>query len=228
LSTISNIETLVQQRLEENPDDVGVFWLVQPELRPLIVEAMNLATLITGDPQITLNTTTTIGTSTVFTPNEMPAGALALLRVTYQGVPLQKVFVQDLDRHYPGWETVTPAAVPRFWFPIGLTQFGIYPNLSISANVGLSYIGLPVTVYRPYTGAEAVPFQDEYREAFEDYAAAIARFKEGGMEWDEAVPVLNRFLSKMEEMSNFAYRRGSLRFSRATGAMSNVSEVRVR
>lgn len=228
MATISNIETEVQQRLDEAADDVGIFWNVQNELRPLIVEAMNVATLITGDPQFYATSVTTIPSSTYFSPLNMPAGALAILRVDGPGgLAVNKTYVQDLDNLVPGWE-VSTGDTPQLWFPFGLSRFGIYPNLPAPAQVLVSYIGIPVTDSRPYTGNEVIPFQPEYIDAFADYAAAMARFKEGDPEFQQAVQVLNRFLSKMEELSNFAYRKGSLRFSRGVGATSNISETRVR
>lgn len=228
MATISSIELGVQNRLEETADDVGIFWQVQPELRPLIVEAMNMATLITGEPQIYATAVTTIPSSTSFAPLPMPAGALAITRVDGPGsLGVDKCYVQDLDCFFPGWEVATGPA-PQYWFPFGLSQFGIYPNLTASAQVLISYVGFPVTTARPYTGAEVIPFQNEYLDSFQDFATAMAIFKEGAPEFDQAVLVLNRFLAKMEELSNFAYRKGSLRFSRGVGSTSNIVETRVK
>lgn len=227
-STISSIEIGVQNRLEELPDDVGIFWQVQPELRPLIVEAMNLATLITGEPQVYATSVTNIPASTSFAPIPVPANALAITRIDGPGsLGVNKTYVQDLDRLLPGWEVATGSA-PQYWFPFGLTQFGIYPNLTAPVQVLVSYIQIPVTTSRPYTGAEPIPFQPEYLDGLQDWATAMARFKEGDPEFSEAMPVLNRFMSKMEELSNFAYRKGSLRFTRSIGVTANIVETTVK
>ena len=118
--------------------------------------------------------------------------------------------------------------MPQYFFPFGLTQWGCYPNLTSPAQVLVSYIGFPVTTARPYTGAEPVPFQGEYLDAFSDWASGIASFKEGDPEFQEAISRLNRFLSKMESLSEFSYRKGSLRFSRGVGVTSNIVETRVK
>lgn len=228
MATISTLEVGVQNRLEETPDDVGIFWLVAPELRPLIVEAMNLATLITGEPQIYATSITTVPVTTSFTPIAMPAGALAITRIDGPGaLAVDKTYVQELDNFQPGWEVQT-GPVPQLWFPLGLSQYGIYPCLTGPAQILVSYVAFPVTAARPYTGAEPVLFQPEYLDSFQDWAAAMARFKEGSPEFDEAMPVLNRFLAKMEELSSFSYRKGSLRFTRGVGVQSNLVETRVK
>jgi hypothetical protein len=115
---------------------------------------------------------------------DMPSDALALLRVDgANGISFDKMFVWDLDRHYPGWELESgPQA--KAWFPFGLRQFGIYPNLTAPQQVVLTYIAFPVASARPYNGTETVPFQAEYADGFEDYAAAMARLKEANIELD--------------------------------------------
>src|SRR5258708_11652376 len=224
MATIGSIESGVQNRLEELPQ--GGFWDLQNELRPLIVEAMFAATLITGDQQIKPNVVFTIpqgsATPPLFAPLAMPADALALLRVDgAQGVTIDKCFVWDLDRSFPGWETQTgPQA--QYWFPFGLTQFGIYPSLTAPQQVRLTYIQNPVPTARPYTGNEVIPLQSEFLQSLEDYASSFASLKEGGPEFDQAQIRLQRFLRQMQELSNFAYRRGSLRFSRLECVESKI------
>lgn len=224
---ISTIAQAVQFRLEETPDDIGMFWQVAPELRPLIVEAMNIATLITGEPQFRASSVFTIPASTSFTPIALPAGALALLRMDSSGTTIDKTYVQDLDNFSPGWEVVT-GPVPQYWMPFGLGQFGVSPCLTAPAQVILSYVQFPVLTPRPYTGSEPIPFQQEYWDGLSDWAAGIARFKEGGQEFQEATAVLNRALGQFEQLSEFAYRRNSLRFSRGLGSTANIVETRVR
>lgn len=228
MATISTIELAVQNRIEETADDVGIFWLVAPELRPLIVEAMNIATLITGEPEVYAPAITTIPASTQFAPLPIPANALAVLRVDGPGsLAVNKTSVQELDNFYPGWDVAT-GPTPQLWFPFGLNQFGIYPNLTAPAQVLISYIGTPVTTPRPYTGTEPIPFQTEYHTGFADWAAAIARFKEADPEFSQGMEALNRFMAKMEDLSNFAYRKGSLRFAKNAGVAAEISETRVR
>lgn len=225
MAQISDIEQRVLDRLEEGS---ATFWDLEKEIRVFIVEAMNEATLITGEPQIRASAIYTIPASTVFTPLQLPADALALLRVEGAGsLPVQKAWMWDLDKQYPGWETAT-GDVPLYWVPFGLTQFGIYPNLTADAQVVLNYVQTPVNTARPYTGAEPIPFQQEFIDGLEDGASHLASIKEAGTELTQSMDRYQRFLTKMQALSNFAYRKNDLRFSRSLGASADINEARAR
>ena len=224
MATISNLEVGVLDRLEEDRV-TPKFWSVQDEIRPYLVEAMMEATLISGEPEIRRSTLFTIAADT--TIHSVPSEAVALLRV--QGhVAIPKTTLWELDEMIDGWRSDTADVnndVLQYWFPIGLTRFGIYPKLNAVSNVTLHYIGLPVTAARPYAGTESVPFQDEYDDAFTDYAAHVSRLKEGGNDFVGSIRALDRFNEKMIELSKFAYRKHALRFTRTMGAASVTTEV---
>lgn len=224
MTTIADIETLVSARLEEPTDGIGIFWSVQNEVRPAIVEAMNEATLITGEPQVRAKVPFTIPASTVFTPLSLPSDALALLRVEgANSLPAKKCWMWDLDKQFPGWETMV-GDKPRFWFPYGLTKVGFFPCLTADVQVVLNYVQIPVNTAPTYTGAEVIPFQSEYIEGFEEYAAHILRLKEGDPDFGQSMPEYQKFLAAMEELSSFAYRKNSLRFTRTGGSSSAITE----
>lgn len=227
MATISTLEVEVQQQLEENADDIGTFWSVANEIRPALVEAMNESTLITGEPQFRAVTTPfSIPTATVFTPLALPSDAVALLRVEGPGSsPIQKYSLWDLDRHFPGWELSTGPS-PIAWFPFGLGQFGIYPNLTAAAQVILSYVQMPVPSPPPWDGTQVIPFQNEYLDGFKDAAQHYLQLKEGDPEFTQSFGPYNRFLASSERMSNFAWRKNSLRFTKSGGASSAITQIR--
>lgn len=227
MATISQLETDVQNQLDEMADDLGIFWNVANEIRPALVEAFNEATLITGEPQFRAATSLfTIPPSTVFTPLALPADAVALLRVEGAGsLAVQKYSVWDLDRHFPGWELAT-GPNPLAWIPFGLGQFGIYPNLTAPAEVILSYVQMPVPSAPPWDGTQVVPFQAEYFDGFKDAAQHYLQLKEGDPEFTQSFGPYNRFLASCERMSNFAWRKNSLRFTRSGGASSAITQTR--
>jgi hypothetical protein len=136
---------------------------------------------------------------------------------------IQKTSIWDLDRMLPGWEADVADGIDS-WFPVGLTQFGIHPQLTAPLQVVLTYIALPVPVVTPYTGLETVDFQQEYSGAFIDYAAHILTAKEGGEEFIQSAKLYDRFLSKMSELSNFAVRKDRLRFTRTMGVAALLAE----
>jgi hypothetical protein len=227
MATIRNLEGNVASRLEETPE-ATVFWSNQNEIRPAIVEAMMLATLITGEPQVRGSAPYTIPASTIFTPLAMPSDAIALLRVEGpNSLPIQKCWIWDLDRQMPGWDVMTGEA-PAYWVPFGLSQFGIVPCLTAPAQVILSYVQTPVLTPPPYTGNEPIPLQAEYLDSLEDIAEVVLRYKEGLPEFNQSFTTLNRALATFEQLSRFAYRKNSLRFTRAGGASSAINDVRSR
>lgn len=225
MGTIADIEARVLDRLEESRTSPQ-FWNLQNEVRPAIVEAMNEASLITGEPEVRSSSATTVPQST--TLQAMPAGALAIVRVEgTSSLSISKTSVWDLDHNTPGWQNDT-GDIPRMWFALGLTQWGIYPQLTADVEVVLTTVGFPVVSARPYSGAETIPFQIEFHEALEDYASHILRFKEGGAEFQQSLAAYNRYLARMEELSSFGLRKGSLRFSLDFGVKSGVSRIEVR
>lgn len=231
MSTISDLEVLVLDRLEESRISPQ-FWDVQREIRVFLVEAMNEATLITGEPQIRFTNSSATGNPLTLPANQTVMNLtgdiplFGLMRLESAGQVL-KTSLWDLDRMLPGWEADV-GSVPDYWFPLGLDQFGIHPKLKVPVNVIVSGVAEPVSTGRPYTGAENVDFQDEFKEMFVDYAAHIAALKEGTKEFTDSIKVYDRFLSRLQELSKFATRKGSLRFTRTPGVPARVTPVEQR
>ena len=232
LSVLNDLVPLVLDRLEESRTN-PIFWNVKKEIMVFLVEAMNEATLLTGEPEIrfvdSLTTSSQLAlpanTNVVSFSGDIPIFGMMRLESAGQ---VKKTTVWDMDRMLPGWENDVGGDVPDFWFPIGLTQFGIHPQLAAPVNVIVSGIAEPVSTPRPYTGTEPVDFAQEYREAFVDYAAFTASLKEGTAEFQQSIRVYDRFISRMTELGKFASRKGSLRFSRTMGVPASTSPVEIR
>jgi hypothetical protein len=223
VTTLSDLADEVQDFLEE-PNGPGIFWSRAAEIYPTLVEALNEAALITGEPEIRQGVPFTFPETT--TVIQLPPNAIALLRVQApQWIP--KTTIWDLDRMVPGWEADSGQTIDS-WFPLGLTQFGIHPQLEGTVQGYLTYVALPVSTGRPYTGAEVVPFQAEFEEGFADYAGHVLQLKEAGQEFVQSAKMYDRFLSKMVELSNFSWRKGSLRFTRTVGSASRLNPLESR
>ena len=224
MALISDIEGAVLDDLEE--DRAGSkFWDLTNELRPLLFEGLCEATLLTGEPEFRPNVAYVIPGATTLLP--MPAGALAIERIENQatGLPIRKVSVFDLDMDNKTWQNDAPAAAPTEWFPFGLNQFGIHPQLTGNFNAIITVVQFPITTDPPYTGAETFPFQTEFEDPIERYASHAARLKEGGIEFDASMPYYEQYLAAMEELSKFGLRKGGLRFSRIAGSPAVVTDV---
>lgn len=222
--TVASLEPQVCSRLEESYPN-PVFWDLTHEIRPLIVEAMFEAALITGEPEVRLTSQTTITADSNI--QTMPENAIAIIRMQGPKGMIRKTSVKDLDWIKPNWQMETGPNI-KHWFPIGLSSFGVYPKLQSEVQVVLSIVELPVVSSRPYTGNETADFQQEYTEAFDRYAAAALRLKEGGPEFQQGLLDYEYFLAKMSELSKFGERKHALRFTRTMGHTSQVTPVEKR
>ena len=222
--TFNQLALLTQDRLEEPPDGVGIFWLVQDEIYPLLQEACNEATLITGLPQVRSGELFTLTANTrIFT---LPNNGIVLMRMDGPGT-VAKTSAWALDQNDHEWEEDT-GPVPLRWFPLGIGQFGIWPLLTADSQVFLTSINLPVPVARPFTGNEVVPFSVEFQEAIVDYASSVARLKEAGQDAFNGLAFYQMFLSKMGELSKFGDRVSKLRFTRSGGVPAQTTDTEVR
>lgn len=227
MASLSDLADQTQDKLEETRGP-GIFWNRQLEVYPAVVEGMNEASLITGDPELlSLNVTLNPGGfSSNFPPfvYQIPQTAILLVRMDAVGQgAIKKVFACDLDRNTPGWEGQTGLMIKR-WFPIGMTMFGVWPTLVAPQIVNMTLLSFPVTVSPPYTGTEQSPFREEYNDAFSEYAAHICRLKEGGVDFQESIPQYQSYLDKMVSLTKFAARRGLSRFTRI-GRQVKVNDV---
>lgn len=231
MTTISDLEGLVLDRLEESRT-TPKFWSVPNEIRVFLVEAMNEAALLTGEPEVrftnslatALQLQLPVNTNFVNLTGDVPLFGMMRLESSGQ---VQKSTLWDMDRMLPGWENDV-GDLPDFWFPIGMTRFGIHPKLAAPVFVNVSGVAEPVFTLRPYTGAENVDFQTEYVDALVDYAAHVAGLKEGTKEFMDSIKVYDRFIAKMTELGKFASRKGKLRFSRTMGVPARVTPVEER
>ena len=223
---LSDIENRVQDRLEE-PHGAGIFWSLQYEIRPLLVEAMSMAALITGEPEIRQTQATQLAANT--TVFSAPANSVAILKIeSANGTPVKKETLWSLSQMNPNWESETGPLI-KYWFPLGLTQFAIYPKLTGPINVVITYVGLPIATPAAspiaFTGQESIPFQVEYLEGFEEYAASMCRLKEATQEFFDGLKQFDRFLSRTWELSKFATRKSSLRFTKVKGVDAQITEI---
>ena len=91
----------------------------------------------------------------------------------------------------------------------------------------MDFLVSPVNEYRPYTGAETIPFQNEFATAFPKYAAANLRMKEGGAEAEESETVYQAYMQDIKALSEFQGRLDNLVYSQAFGARSVVNRRKI-
>lgn len=221
----------VLERLEEYPPPDGpVFWNLQFEVYTAIVEAMNELLLLVGRPTVIVQSPFNLNPNTVW--QAVPKGILAITDIYGPQSPLRKKSLFDYDYVQFGsgsdWENDNSIYGPRSWAPIGMGMFAVHPATSAAQQANINAVAYPVAEPWPYSGNETVPFQHEFFEALEMYAAVYCRTKETGAELQNAVPMLVEFYQIAQRMTEIQDRRDSLIFSKSFGVPVGPNPIQKR
>src|SRR5665213_522393 len=159
--TLNDLLPDLTGRLEEGLDNV-IFWNLVYELLPALVDGMFEASLITGVVQQVNIPVTLAANTTYFSLSAgsgfgqggfgqggygggagIPLGCIAALRMRAPWA-IRKVTLKGLSSVIPGWENIPPSPQIRGWFPLGVSAFGIYPQLTVESQVTMDFIVSPV------------------------------------------------------------------------------------
>ena len=231
--TLADLLPDLAGRVEETDPNNPVFWSLTYEFLPSLVDAMFEASLVTGtvqvhDIQITLAAGTTYFDLQNNTGIGIPAGVVAALRLKAP-YAIRKTTVQNLDATVPGWQSEAPLPPTtrgsniKAWFPLGVSKFGIYPQLAADSVVTMDFLVAPTTAVRPYTTGIAVPLQEEFSDLLPMYAAVVCRAKELGAESEEADTVMNEYMQAVKQLSLFQSRLDQLVMTKNYGAKMQVN-----
>jgi hypothetical protein len=217
-TTIAALAANVQSRLEE-PSGVGIFWSRQYELFTSLVEAMNDLILLIGRPTQTVNIQFSLTPNTVW--QTVTKGLFLITDIQGAGAPLYKVNLWELDYTQASWgsdwqQDVYDTAFR--WAPIGFNMFAIHPAVSAQQTVNITAIQYPTSDTWPYSGNETVPFEDNYFQALEEYAAFYASIKEMGGEFQNGLKLFQAYMKVAQRMTQIQDRRDPLIFSMNFGA----------
>lgn len=179
---LSAIRAQLSDKLERSP-----FW-ASAELDAYINEALRGWSALTGywKQRVTLTTIQNL-------PYYNLAGYLTTgMRAEFNSVPLLPATVYEWDKGYPEWEGRPSATGPTEWAPIGLSLIGIRPADAVGNNSiiidGLSVAPLLVN------DTDFIDIGDEELSALLGYGQYLAAFKEGGAEFQSALPMYQAFL----------------------------------
>lgn len=222
---LSDLNNDVLGRIEDPSPPGPIFWSLTGEVYPQMVYGMFEAALISGTVQLSNHLVTLTANTTYFNLQDgvlLPKGIIAPLRMraAYQ---IRKTTLAGLDSMIPKWQQSAPSPQIIAWFPLGVSKFGIYPQLNADTQVTMDFIQSPVNEYRPYTGNETIPLQVEFASLISKYAAAMLRTKEGGAEAEEADTVFSSYLEEVKELSLFQGKIDSLVYTTAYGGKTQVN-----
>ena len=223
-TTISTLANSTQSRLEEIPGGQGQWWSRQLEIYSALVEAENDLLLLVGRPTQVVNTPLTLTPNSVW--QTMPKGYFALTDIQGAGSPLYKMSLWEMDYLQTSWGstwTQDTDLVPVRWCPIGFNLFVVHPAPAYPVTVNVTAIQYPATDVWPYSGAETVPFEDNFFELIEIYAAHYCRIKEMGAEFQEGMKLFEQYMAGARRMSQIQDLRDPLLFTSGYGAAQNVN-----
>lgn len=122
---------------------------------------------------------------------DISASVLKTMRVEHNGVPLDLTSLQSLDLGQPGWQA-TAAGTPKRWFPVALTQIGIYPADATNGN-SLRVEGVLATPTLS-NDTDYLNLGQWQVQALLDYVHHLAAFKQGGEEFKASLETFKNFM----------------------------------
>lgn len=181
-TTAGQVVTAVLQRLEEQTS--SPVFVARSEILQLINDAFLEFQLIACQ-QTSERTYTLIGSKL----QAVPIGAIAVLHVAYASKKIEKTSIENLDRGNPRWDALT--GILQQWAPMGLDSWIADRHPSAAANVTLTTLNQPTV----WTEDDTIDLEQEYIDGLVEYGFHMARFKEGGPEFQQSMDNYDRFLN---------------------------------
>jgi hypothetical protein len=185
------------------PPGGGVGLYSDAEIHRAMDDAIRVANAHTGYvQQTTSHSNFTVANQSIYS---VPSGYLFFTKVALSGRVLDKTSVKALSNRHPEWlgETTTNTGIPvSRWAPIGLNRFCLHPAPS-TANLTITCSGVKETSSLTLD-TSVIPFPDEMSDMVEDLVVHYLQLKEGGLIFNQAVALYQKFLSKMKELSRYS------------------------
>ncbi len=183
MATAGSVIDDVLDRLQESRTD-PIFWS-REELLVFVNDGFLEFTLMAG--QLTTEATYAVIGAKV---QAVPITAIALIHVSYSSEMVEKSTIERFDRQNPNWEA--QYGILQKWSPCGLDKWIVDRHPTSALSVSLTTLDIPPDLEE----ASAIDLAPEYVEALIDYVFHMARFKEGGAEFQQAMPAYDDFQNK--------------------------------
>lgn len=183
MTTAADVIDQVLDRLDE-PRTAPVFWS-RSELLGYLNDGLVELTLIAC--HLTSETTYNMISAKL---QAVPSGAIALIHAEYAGQPVEKSSIELFDRENPNWDA--QSGILRKWAPCGMDAWFLDRHPTAAASVVLTTVDQPVVLAE----TDVVDLEEEYINGLQDYVFHMARFKEGGAEFEQAMDAYDSFTEK--------------------------------
>jgi hypothetical protein len=179
---LSDMQSRLSDRLQRSS-----FWATS-ELTAYLNDALRVWSTLTGywKKRILLTTIATL-------PYYNLAGYLTFgMHVEFNGIPLIQSTVFNWDKGYPYWEGQPSPNGPVEWAPIGISLFAIRPTDAVGGNsLIVDGVSNAPVLAQPN---DFIDIGDEELDALLKECQYLAAFKEGGQEFESALPLHQQFL----------------------------------
>lgn len=182
MTTAAQIIDRVLERVDESTSDPR-FWS-RAELLQHVNDGFLELTIMCG--QLTSNRTYAMVGAKV---QAVPSGAIAIMHLAYSSQVIEKSSVELFDRNNANWDN--QSGVLTKWAPCGLDRWFCDRQPTTAQSVVLTTLDRPATLAEGTT----IDLDPEYVEGLEYYAFHMARFKESGAEFDQAMTAYDDFLA---------------------------------
>lgn len=183
MATAGSVIDDVLDRLQESRTS-PIFWS-RAELLVFVNDGFLEFTLLAG--QLTTEATYPLIGAKI---QAVPITAIALIHVSYASEMVEKSSVERFDRQNPNWES--QYGILQKWSPCGLDKWIVDRHPTSATNVSLTTLDSPETLEE----SSSIDMAPEYVEALIDYVFHMARFKEGGAEFQQAMEAYDNFQNK--------------------------------
>lgn len=171
------------------------------DIDAVINEAIRIANLFTGFIQASVNLPGfTQATTLIYST---PAPIIIPVRVSYNGVFLDRTPVARLAQYNPAWATETTASYGpvQEWVPLGITLFALHPIDSVG-GANLNVIGVQEPT--PLVNAnDVINLPDEFVPLITEYCAHRLPLKEGGSIFAQGAQAFRSWSRKMKTLSRW-------------------------
>jgi len=185
MATGGSIVDTVLLELEESIT-TPVFW-TRAELLQHVNDGLLELNLLTGKFQ----SENAAFAPTTATLQSTPSGAICVLHVSRNSLFLRKRTLEEMDKENRKWmREISSGNVIKQWGPVGLNLFFVYPRLlAATSTLTIVTLDIPATIGE----ATVIALDNEYIDAIEQYVFHMARFKEGGAEFQQSMAAYDEF-----------------------------------
>lgn len=199
------LSTLIS-RLTALMGDNSVFWS-RDEKVDAINEALFLWQALTGElKEVAWELSATAGEHFYTLPRQILSPTRVSFRMTQSSswTPLALTSLPELDNGFVGWEDDMTQTAPLYWFPVGISEIGLFPSPSLSFGTVEAVLRVEGYSENPglYSDGDFLNLGEEETVPILNYAHHYLTFKEAGAELNSSSEELKALFTAAVERND--------------------------